>query len=76
MQPIVNGIENDYQEDIEFRRIDAESSEGFKIFDGFSLRMHPSYLLINPEGQILWQGLGERPGEEIREQLESFLPID
>ena len=73
MQPIVNGIEDDYQEEIEIRRIDAESPEGMTIFNGFSLRGHPSYLLIDPEGQILWQSLGEQPGDDIREQIDSFL---
>lgn len=73
MQPIVNGLETEYAGQIEFRRINALSEQGIEIYDFYRLRGHPGYILLNPAGDILWQGLGEQPVEAIKTPLEEAL---
>ena len=68
MQPIVDGLEAEYDEQIEFRRINAITEEGLAIYDFYGLRGHPGYVLLNPAGEILWQGLGEQ-------SVEIFSPV-
>ena len=73
MLPVVNGLEEIYGNEIAFRRIDANSSEGRPVFQYFGLQGHPSFILLNPEGEVLWQGLGEQPGETMQEKIGVFL---
>ena len=69
MAPVVNGLEEIYSSEIEFRRIDANSTEGRSAFQYFGLQGHPSYVLLNPEGDVLWQGLGELLPEKLQEEI-------
>jgi hypothetical protein len=73
MAPVVNGLEETYSDDVEFRHIDANSEEGRPIFQQFKLQGHPSYVLVNPAGEILWQSLGEQPGEILQEKISTIL---
>lgn len=70
MQPIVDGLEAEYEGQIEFRRINASTEPGVAIYNFYGLRGHPGYVLLNPAGEILWQGLGEQPLGNIKTPLE------
>ena len=70
MAPVVNGLEEVYSSEIEFRRIDANSTEGMPAFQYFGLQGHPSYVLLNPEGEVLWQSLGEQAYGKLQEEIE------
>ena len=69
MEPIVNGLEEDFETDVAFRRIDANSTEGVTIFRSFNLRGHPSYVILNPKAEVLWTGLGEQAKDLLTEQI-------
>ena len=58
MQPIVDGLENKYQETVEFVRINASTTEGLETFNSYSLFGHPSYLILDDTGKVLWQSVG------------------
>ena len=73
MEPVVNGLKEKYMSDVEFRYIDAYSEEGQPIFQQFKLQGHPSYVLLNPAGDILWQSVGEQPIELLEENIRSSL---
>lgn len=70
MQPIVDGLEAEYGDRIEFRKINAISEEGAVVYDFYGLRGHPAYLLLDPSGEVLWQGLGEQPKDNLVTPLE------
>jgi hypothetical protein len=73
MVPVVNGLEDKLSEQIEFRRIDANSRDGNAAFRAYGLRGHPAFVLLNPDGNVLWTGLGEQSGEDIERQLQVIL---
>jgi len=73
MQPIVDGSENKYQETVEFVRINASTNEGSEIFDAYSLFGHPSYLILDDTGKVLWQSVGEQSVENIEGALNKAL---
>ena len=73
MAPVVNGLEEVYSGEIEFRRIDANSTEGRSVFQYFGLQGHPSYVLLDPKGDVLWQGLGEQSSEKIQAAIETVM---
>lgn len=69
MQPIVDGLENEYGEIVEFKRINASTVEGREIFNAYSLIGHPAFLVLDEQGGIIWQSVGEQPGDEIESAL-------
>ena len=73
MVPVVNGVEDKFSEQIEFRRIDANSVDGKQAFRVYGLRGHPAFVLLNPDGSVLWRGLGEQSKEDIERQLQVIL---
>ena len=73
MEPVVNGLEEIYQEQIEFRALDANALDGQQAFRAYALPGHPGYVLLNPEGEVLWKGFGEQSEENLAIQLEGFL---
>jgi hypothetical protein len=69
MEPVVNGLEEEFENQVEFRRIDANSTDGQEIFRSFSLRGHPSYVILNPDADVLWLGLGEQTYDALEKQI-------
>jgi hypothetical protein len=69
MEPIVDGLEEKYKNRIEFRRIDALSPEGKTAYQAYNLLGHPAFMLLNPQGELLWKGLGEQSIQDLENQL-------
>ena len=76
MEPIVDGLEQQYQEEITFFRINA-GTNGRDTFSYYNLLGHPGYVLLNPAGDVLWSGVGELLVDQIDGVLKSqLLQID
>lgn len=73
MEPVVNGLEESYGARMDFRWLDANSSSGGEAFRHYQLVGHPSYVLVNPDGQVLWTGFGEQSGDALEEQIQIVL---
>ncbi|HSG45291.1 MAG TPA: hypothetical protein VLA72_19275 [Anaerolineales bacterium] len=73
MQPVVNGLIETYGDQIEFRELDANTPDGQQAFRAYALPGHPGYILLNPEGEVLWKGFGEQSRESIETQLQSAM---
>lgn len=73
MEPIVDGLEDDFGGQVEFRRIDADTREGQSALRAYGLRGHPSYVIVDPEGAVLWTGLGEQTRQVLTDQMDQVL---
>jgi len=73
MEPVVNGLEQNYQDQIEFRSLNAADPAGQRAFQAYALPGHPGYVLIDPGGAVLWKGFGELSAESIQSQLDIAL---
>jgi len=73
MQPVVDGLEAEFAQKIALIQVNVSTSEGRKIFASYSLLGHPAYLLLNEDGEILWQGVGEQPELLLREAIAQVL---
>ena len=69
MQPVVNGLNESYGDQIEFRELDANAPDGQQALKAYALPGHPSFVLLNPNGDVLWKGFGEQSRESIEAQL-------
>ena len=76
MRPIVDGLEADYQDQIDFIRLNAAGADGLATFRHYGLFGHPSYLMLNPAGDVLWSGTGEISSEAIDQEVSSRLAGD
>jgi len=75
MEPVVNGLETQFGDQVAFLQVDAGTREGQTVFRAYRLQGHPAYALIGLEGEVLWTGLGEQPGENLERELRAFLEI-
>lgn len=73
MQPIVYGLEEEYQDRLVFDRLDAETDAGRTQLRKYSLRGHPSYVILDPQGDVLWSATGLLAEEILRTQIEESL---
>ena len=73
MVPVVDGLEADYRDQVEFQRIDANSPIGKTAYQVYSLRGHPGFVLLSPDGTTLWTGLGEQSRQDLEKQLKSAI---
>ena len=73
MQPILDGLETEYRESVEYIQINASTPEGLEIFNSYSLFGHPSYLILDDAGKILWQSVGEQPAEDMKNAIEAAI---
>jgi len=74
MQPIVNGLQTEYNDRMLFERIDANSDVGQQRMRDYGLRGHPSYVITDAEGGVLWSATGQLPAELLRTQIRLSLP--
>lgn len=69
MRPIVDGLEAEYSHSVVFQRINVDTQEGFEIFRSYSLMGHPSFLILDETGNLLWKTVGEQSQDIIETAL-------
>jgi thioredoxin-like negative regulator of GroEL len=73
MMPIVNGLEQQYGEQIAFKRVNAEVDDGPEIMRAYRIRGHPTIMLFDGEGQEVRRILGPQTTETVEEALQNLL---
>jgi thioredoxin 1 len=73
MQPIVNGLQATYGEEIEFVFIDREAPENQEIVQKYRIRSQPIFIFLDAEGNILKRFDGPVPEELLIEAIEMAL---
>ena len=59
MQPIVNGLQEDYKEQVTFVAFNAkDSGEGEAIFQNLGLPGHPSIVIYSKPGEEIYRQFG------------------
>lgn len=69
----MDGLEETYADKISFHRFDANSAEGEVIFRSYGLVGHPGFVLLGPDGLVLWIGQGEPALKELENQLKNII---
>ena len=73
MQPIVNGLEADYGGRLAFDRVDANQESGKRFMRAYGLRGHPSYVLVDQQGNKLWSAAGVLAADALQTAIERNL---
>lgn len=74
MEPIVHGLETEFKANVAFDQVDATSERGQAAMKSYALRGHPSYVLLNVDGEELWQLSGQVGEDLLRAQLALLEP--
>ena len=73
MRPVVNGLEADYGDKINFIHLDIDdpATEAWKT--AFNYRYQPQAILLGSDGKPITQWLGVHEPNELREIFDTFL---
>jgi len=74
MQPIVNGLKQDYQQQIDFVDLNVEDGgQGQAAFEFYQVRGHPTVMIILADGSIGWMKFGVVAREDIELAIKGAL---
>lgn len=69
IRPIVDGIEQTYQEKLRVIRLNANEQAGRQAGAEFGFEFTPSFILFSGDGEQLWRGVGSIDPAQIQELL-------
>jgi hypothetical protein len=73
MTPIVNGLKEDFEEQVDFRLLDASWGEGEALFEHYGLLGHPSYVLLDTKGEERWRGIGPYSRVQLEDEVRTLI---
>ena len=71
MQPIVDGLEQQYGNRLTFRRINADKGEGPAIVRTYNILGHPTVLLIDKNGKERQRFIGPQDADTLRQAIDA-----
>lgn len=74
MTPIVDGIEEQYGEQVVFKRINADVDDGPIIVRAYRIPGHPTTILFDEGGNEVQRLLGPQSAEVVEQAVQKILP--
>ncbi|GAB5494328.1 MAG: hypothetical protein Phog2KO_45430 [Phototrophicaceae bacterium] len=72
MQPIVNGLEDTYNNEINFVYLNA-NTDGAEVYEGLNLRGHPAFVIFLPDGTETFRTLGFQQKHILEQAIQDTL---
>lgn len=73
MEPIVNGLEQEFTGQIQIIRLDANEPTNIELMQALDLRGHPSFAVTDAQGNITIRFFGPQTAETLREAIQFVL---
>jgi hypothetical protein len=73
--PIVDGLEQQFGEQLAVKRINADIGDGPSIMRDYRILGHPTLLIFDRAGQEVHRLVGPQPAETIEDILQQTLVI-
>ena len=70
---MVHRLEIDYWGQVEFIYLDIDDRNAASYKQQFGFRYQPHLILLDGDGNVVQEFLGERPEEELREALDQLI---
>lgn len=71
--PVVNGLEEDFGDELQVVRLDFNDSENDGAIAALGVRGHPTIVLLNREGEIHRRWLGAGTDDDLRPLVQQVL---
>jgi len=72
VKPVVDGLQADYGDRVAFLRLDA-ANDGREAFTAYSLRGHPSFVIIDNVGEVRWKSVGDQSRSPLETAIRQAL---
>jgi hypothetical protein len=74
MQPIVDGLEEQYAGQVAFYQLNArDGADGQAAYEYYALRGHPTIMIVEPGGAVSFQQSGVIPEATLTATLEAAI---
>lgn len=73
MEPIVDGLEQEFAGQIQIMRLDANDPTNSQLMEILDLRGHPAFAVIDAQGQVTARFFGPQPIETLREAMQAVV---
>lgn len=74
MEPIVDGLAQEFGPQVAFWRVEAETAEGLALQDALEVRGHPTLVVLDGNGRVRNRFFGPQSAEVLREALQRVIP--
>ena len=72
MQPVVDGLEQEYGNRIAFQRLNA-AREGQALFQRYNLPGHPAFVIVDQQDNVVWRFIGQTTRETLEQAIRHTL---
>ena len=73
MRPIVDGLQSAHVGRLQVVRFNFEDSRNERVMRKLGIRVHPVIVLFDRHGNEKERVIGQRPEDEVRAKVETFL---
>jgi thioredoxin-related protein len=73
MQPIVNGLENEYGSEIEFVKINIDDPDSAAAKQEYGFRYQPFFVLVSADGEVLQEWPGYTDAQQFEDAFATVL---
>ena len=74
MTPIVDGLEEEFDTEITVLRLNAAEPDNVELQQGFGLRGHPAFAILDENGRTTQTFFGPQSEETLRAALTAVVP--
>ncbi len=74
MTPIVNGLEQEFTGRATVVRLNAADPEHIQLQERYLVRGHPSFVILDANGEAVQTFVGAQPAETLSAALEAVAP--
>ena len=76
MQPIVNGLDEEYGAEVAFVSLNArDGAMGESLFAQLALRGHPGIIIYNQDGGEVYRGIGVIDEQTLIHELDNLVDL-
>ena len=73
MEPIVNGLEMEFGEQLQVTRLDANVRENEELEFSYGMRGHPAFAVLDENGAVTATFIGPQTNEVLRDAVTAVL---
>ncbi len=73
MTPVVNGLREEFDGRAAFVILNAAFGEGKDAFEAYKMPGHPSYVLLNPSGEVVWRAFGPQTEATLESAIDDAI---
>lgn len=75
MKPIVDRLETQFAGQIAFQRVKTDEGDGPALTRAYRIQGHPTFLIIDPQGQELNRLIGPQSAEQLTAAIQQVLAL-